>query len=128
MGCAREYWHLYPNVIAEALTEPEPTEIRLQVQEKTPISAAEDDKKYIDKQKSNRYIDLHEIWKSLTDEEQTVVKLLETEPAHVDTLIENSQIPASRILATLTLLEVRGIVKRAARQNVFPGRRLLGIK
>ena len=51
---AREYWHLYPNVIAEALTEPEPTEIRLQVQEKTPISAAEDDKKYIDKQKSNR--------------------------------------------------------------------------
>ncbi len=113
---AREYWHLYPNVIAEALTEPEPTEIRLQVQEKTPISAAEDDKKYIDKQKSNRYIDLHEIWKSLTDEEQTVVKLLETEPAHVDTLIENSQIPASRILATLTLLEVRGIVKR------LPGR------
>lgn len=113
---AREYWHLYPNVIAEALTEPEPTEIRLQVQEKTPISAAEDDKKYIDKQKSNHYIDLHEIWKSLTDEEQTVVKLLETEPAHVDTLIENSQIPASRILATLTLLEVRGIVKR------LPGR------
>lgn len=113
---ACEYWHLYPNVIAEAVTEPEPTEIRPQVQEKTLVSAAEGDKKYIDKQKSNRYIDLHEIWKSLTGEEQTVVKLLETEPVHVDTLIENSQIPASRILATLTLLEVRGIVKR------LPGR------
>ena len=45
-----------------------------------------------------------------------MVKLLETEPALVDTLIENSQIPASRILATLTLLEVRGFVKR------LPGR------
>lgn len=115
---AREYWHLYPNILSEPQPE-EPTEseeMRQQFQEKTPNSAAKDDKKYIDKQNVNSYIDLHEIWKSMTEEEQAVAELLQTGPAHVDTLIERSQIPASRILATLTLLEVRGIVKR------LPGR------
>jgi DNA processing protein len=115
---AREYWHLYPNTIRrpDAATMAEPVKMEPEQREKECVEPTQTDKKSIDKQKLKGYIDLHEIWQSLTDEERIVAKLLEAGPKQVDDLLDGAGISAAQVLATLTLLEVRGIVKR------LPGR------
>lgn len=74
-------------------------------------------KKDIDKEKTSHYIDAKKIMDNLTPEEQRLALLLEQGPAHIDSLSEQMQQPAGSVLALLTMLEVRGLVKR------LPGRR-----
>lgn len=74
-------------------------------------------KKDIDKEKTSHYIDAKKIMDTLTPEEQRLALLLEQGPAHIDSLSEQMQQPAGSVLALLTMLEVRGLVKR------LPGRR-----
>ena len=50
----------------------------------------------------------------LSQDERAIVTQLSDGERSVDDLIDQAQIPASRILASLTLLEVRGFVVRLA--------------
>ncbi len=75
------------------------------------------DKLNVDNGKSKDYIDLHKIMADLTDDEKRLLTALQEKDWHVDDLIERCQIPAPRALAALTLLEVKGYVKR------LPGKR-----
>ena len=74
-------------------------------------------KKDIDNKKTTHYIDAKNIMDTLTPEEQRLALLLEQGPVHIDSLSERMQQPAGGVLALLTMLEVRGLVKR------LPGRR-----
>ncbi|MCE5199750.1 MAG: DNA-processing protein DprA [Armatimonadota bacterium] len=49
---------------------------------------------------------------SLSDSERKIVALLSLEPVHVDTIIEKSGMPAPLVSGTLTILEMKSIVKR----------------
>ena len=69
-------------------------------------------KKDIDKPKAKAYIDLKDIMETLSRDEQTLAVLLHSGPMHIDVIVDQAQMAAGRALASLTLLEVKGIVQR----------------
>ncbi len=73
-------------------------------------------KKDIDNSENEPYIDLIKADTSLTGDEQTIIRLLSEGQMLVDDLIEASELNAGCVLASLTLLEVKGLVRR------LPGR------
>lgn len=77
---------------------------------------AQPEKKGIDNRASGPYIDLNKIKSSLTPDETVLVDQLAGGQKLVDDLIADSGLPAGQVLASLTLLEVKGIVRR------LPGR------
>ena len=129
----QEYVHLYPDKIrrrsrpiAMTLTEDEQKEQSQHAErtERTERSVAElpgvrrnDDKKVIDKPQKRHYIDLQGLLDTLSADERAAAECLQEGPAHVDEIIDKTQITAGRILAALTLLELKGYVVR------LPGRR-----
>lgn len=48
----------------------------------------------------------------LTEQERSVLNLVTSEPQHLDQLLAASELEASRVLATLTMLEMRRLVRR----------------
>lgn len=48
---------------------------------------------------------------ALTGDAKRIVDYLSAEPVHIDTLAEGVQLPVSRVLSTLTLLEMQGYVR-----------------
>ena len=126
----REYVHLYPDKIVRR-SRPIPMTLTAQEQaqqtretERAERSVAEkpsarekDDKKVIDKPQKRHYIDLHGLLDTLSADERAAAECLQEGPAHVDEIIDKTQIAAGRILAALTLLELKGYVTR------LPGRR-----
>lgn len=49
---------------------------------------------------------------TLSRDEQTLAVLLQSGPMHIDVIVDQAQMAAGRALASLTLLEVKGIVQR----------------
>ena len=73
-------------------------------------------KKVIDNGQNEPYIDLNKIESSLSEEEKVIVRLLANGQRLVDDVIAESGKNTGTVLASLTLLEVKGIVRR------LPGR------
>lgn len=48
----------------------------------------------------------------LNDVERRVLGAIDAEPTSVDSIVENSGLPVHRVLATISVLEVRGVVRR----------------
>ena len=71
----------------------------------------------IDNSPSGPYSDVNKPGPKLNDTERTIVDALETEPKPVDEIIAGTGLETGRVLSTLTLLEIRGIVRR------HPGKR-----
>lgn len=76
------------------------------------------DKKVIDNGATTPYIDLNDILPGLSADEQTIVTAIGTEPRLVDDVIAATDLSAGKVLAMLTLLEVKGVVRR------LPGRQV----
>ena len=74
-------------------------------------------KKDVDKAPGRNYIDTKNVLQTLQPEEQRLVKLLEQGPIHIDALSEQMEQPAGNVLALLTMLEVRGLIRH------LPGRK-----
>ena len=77
-----------------------------------------EDKKVIDKAGSSLYSDVNDILPKLSEQEQQIVTALQGGERLVDDVIAQTGLPAGKVLATLTLLEVKGVVKR------LPGKRV----
>ena len=77
----------------------------------------DNEKKGIDKAESSPYSDLNNILPKLSADEQTIVAAI-TGELLVDDVITATGMPVGKVLATLTLLEVKGVVKR------LPGKRV----
>lgn len=123
----REYQSLYPDRIAPQQAaipmtlapgqwDPEPEGEGAKVAQRR-TSPKKADKKDIDNRKNRDYIDVQEISDSLTPDERAVLAELGAQPVRMDELIDRVQQPAGRVLAALTLLEVKGIVKRLPGQQ-----------
>lgn len=57
---------------------------------------------------------IHEIYQNLPDEEQKILDCLSITPTHVDTLSEKTGLRPEVLNATLTMLEMKGLVKQIA--------------
>ena len=75
-------------------------------------------KKDVDKAASSPYSDVNDILPKLSDDEQTIVSAIGKEERLVDDVIAETGLPVGKVLAMLTLLEVKGVVKR------LPGKRI----
>ena len=81
-------------------------------------SKQKEDKKVIDNGEPSPYSDLEDKLPPLLPDEQKIVSALTREPRPVDDVIAETGLPTARMLATLTLLQVKGIVKQ------HPGKRI----
>ena len=109
----QEYAAQYPDILSQQdlgrqepgdpTPEPPPAPVRSQKPER---------KKVIDKPKNKAYIDVNEIMDTLSPDEQALTRVLTDGPAHIDDIVERTGLGAGQALASLTLLEVRGIVRR----------------
>ena len=75
-------------------------------------------KKTIDKRRTETYIDLDKLQPTLTAQEQQLADLLRQGPKATDDVIEESGLPSSQALAVLTMLEVKGIVRRGVDRKI----------
>ena len=74
------------------------------------------DKKVIDKPKQSSYSDVNKEQPRLSDSEKRIVSAIGTSPQLVDDVIAETGMAAAQVLPLLTVLEVRGVIKR------LPGR------
>lgn len=118
-GCAR-----LQGYEDEVVAKPKSDKPSLKVAQKTgilgkkPPREPEEDKKVIDKRDSSPYSDFNEKLPQLTDTEQKIVNALRSGERLADDIIAETNLPAGQVLATLTLLEVKGLVSR------LPGKRV----
>lgn len=77
-----------------------------------PSPRASEPEKRIDNSEQRNYIDLQQMKDQLTEDERTIVEILRPGQRHVDDIIAQSGMPAARVLASLTLLEVKGYVQQ----------------
>lgn len=93
--------------VATPVSMPKPEKTRSQ-KEKT----AQKSENTIDNPEKRNYIDLHEIKSTLSGDECAIVDALCQGQLHVDDIIAQTTLGAGRILASLTLLEVKGVVQQ----------------
>ncbi len=109
----QEYESGYPGILSRKPTgsrsggDPTPEILPEQEPAAQPVR-----KKDIDKPKTKAYIDLNGAWETLSQDERTLVTLLQGGAMHIDAISDRSEMGAGRALASLTLLEVKGIVQR----------------
>ena len=70
--------------------------------------------KMFDNEQTKPYIELDAILSGLSGDERTLAALLGEGPLTADELIAESQLPAANVMASLTLLEVQGVVRCGA--------------
>jgi predicted Rossmann fold nucleotide-binding protein DprA/Smf involved in DNA uptake len=75
-------------------------------------------KKEIDTTQSSHYIDAEVKRPPMTAQEETILSLVQQGRTLVDDIIAESNMPAGAVLAVLTMLEVKGVLKR------LPGKRV----
>ena len=111
-----EFADLFPGKLrqAEAAEMPEIGKNDAENGEKEPEEA----KKGIDKEKSRGYIDLKEQLAQLSEEQLKIISAIDKGASHIDDVIENTGLSTPKVLAQLTVLEIKGFIKRE------PGKRI----
>ena len=113
----QEYTYLYPDLplrqrpLGPMTLGPQETKDNLVVAE-TSSNPEKTDTKAVDKLENRAYIDVQEILPRVSADEAAVLRQLEGGKQPVDRMIDETQLPAGRVLSALTLLEVKGFVKR----------------
>ena len=117
-----EYAAQYPDRITEFTGKPE--KIQPKVAQNAPLfgnnqaSKHKEYKKVIDNGEASPYSGLKDKRPQLRPDEQKILSALTKEARSIDDVIAETGIPTARMLATLTLLQVKGMVKQ------HPGKRI----
>lgn len=104
-----EFEALYPGKISHTrdMTMPEDKADNPQTEPERPEKAT---KKVIDKTDKPSYIDLQTVLEKLSESQIKIISVMEKPSMHVDDIIENSGFSPARVLADLTMLQLKGIV------------------
>lgn len=132
-----EYQHLYPGKVRHDSTAPLQTiaedelktkenkeEAILRVAQKSAFthkkasSEKKTEKKPATKESKPFNYDRQEIWSSLSEEEQSLLMPLKQGEMSADDLIAASGLPTGKVLAMLTMLQIRGVIQ------LLPGKRI----
>ena len=84
-----------------------------------PASSGQSDKKDIDKEPSGLYSDVNREKPKLSTDEQQIADALKDGPRLVDDVIAETGLTTGRMLAAMTMLELKGILRR------LPGKRIV---
>lgn len=83
-----------------------------------PSEPAAPAKKDIDKKESKGYIDLAEQLSALTEDQLKIVTAIDRSASHIDDIIEATGLSTATVLAQLTILEIKGYVRREAGRRI----------
>ena len=72
------------------------------------------DKKVVDIPATKHYSDEKETKTALTEDERLVLDKLTDEPQYADTLVAATALPAQRVMAALTLLQIKGLAGKSS--------------
>lgn len=79
---------------------------------------SEETKKVIDKENDRGYIDLKEQLSGLSEAQLQIITAIDSNASHIDDIIEATGLPTSTVLAQLTVLEIKGFVRREAGRRI----------
>lgn len=115
-----EFKALYPEKIREGreFKAPESGPPRAVKPREESRKTAPAPKKEIDKEKGKGYIDLREQLTELSEEQMEIVKAIAEGWQHIDDIIEATGYTAAKVLSQLTVLEIKGYVKRSAGRRI----------
>lgn len=127
VGCGwdilSEYDYLYGDKLSQALSHstPAPEQVNVEAAKPKPAKSVPEKppvKKIIDKPSPTAYIDPADLGKKLSIDEQKIAQSLRGGPLIVDEIIESTGIGTAKMLALLTMLEIKGVITR------LPGRQI----
>ena len=75
-------------------------------------------KKVIDKENDRGYIDLKEQLSALSETQLRIITAIDKNAGHIDDIIEATGLPTATVLAQLTVLEIKGFVRREAGRRI----------
>lgn len=108
----------YQDEVKKACIEAEKPIAKVAQTPQMPKKQKSGEKKEIDNPDASRYIDAEKTLPALSEDEQKLVTILRGGITQVDEIIAESALPAGKVLAVLTMLEVKGVIKR------LPGKRV----
>lgn len=108
-----EFEALYPAKVKKYIGQMPETEKKVHYS----MNNEEDDskkftKKVIDKQESTAYIDLKKQLEDLSPSQLKIVEAMDKPSVHVDDIIERCGLPPAKVLADLTMLQLKGCVSQ----------------
>ena len=114
----REFAALFPGRIRQAAAVRPAPEQPLPQAPQSSEKSPEGGKKEIDKEKSGAYIDLREQLAALSETQLKIISAIEKEPTHIDDIVETTGLGAAKVLAQLTVLEIKGYIRRESGRRV----------
>ena len=111
----------YPDEVRQACeTDKIPAKVAQKVlePEKKPSKQEKDKKKVIDNTAPSPYIDVNDTFPKLSAEESLIVAALKSGERLVDDIIAETGMTTGKLLALLTMLELKGVIRR------LPGKRV----
>lgn len=106
----------YPDEVARANAEREKEPLKVaqkpRIPRKNQTQKTNKEKKVIDNGDARPYIDVEKNLPALSDEEQAVIELLKQGRMLRDDVIAQSGLPAGKVAAALTMLEIKGVIRR----------------
>ena len=108
-----EFAALYPNKIRKVeFKMPTGVVPKSEAKPKKEPRAEKHEKKVVDKAPDAAYIDLQKQLDSLSPSQLKIVGAMDEPSVHVDTIIERSGLVPAKVLADLTLLQIKGYVRQ----------------
>lgn len=83
-----------------------------------PAAPAREVKKGVDKPEGKGYIDLREQLSGLSAEQLQIIAAIDKGSSHIDDIIEETGLGTAKVLAQLTVLEIKGFVRRQAGRRI----------
>ena len=83
-----------------------------------PAEPVLESKKAVDKPKGKVYIDLREQLSQLSPEQLQIIAAIDKGSSHIDDIIEETGLGTAKVLAQLTVLEIKGFVRREAGRRI----------
>lgn len=81
--------------------------------------SATEPKKVIDKKNDSGYIDLTKQLSELSDEQLKIIAAIDRGGSHIDDIIEATELSAAKVLSQLTILEIKGYIRRGVGRRVI---------
>ena len=116
-----EFEYLFPGRIKKPdgkVKLPEPVEFP-ERKEASPLPERQEATiKSVDKEKRAGYIDLREQLSGLNEDQLRIISAIEGNDTHIDDIIEKTGMSTAKVLAQLTVLEIKGFVRRSAGRRI----------
>lgn len=109
-----EFVGLYPGKIhrVDAKDPPKPLLERRVEELKTPPQKA------VDSERRQDYIDWKEQLSQLNEDQLKIISAIEKDATHIDDIVETTGLGTAKVLAQLTVLEIKGYIRREAGRRV----------